>query len=61
MSTTKDARSGLCRSLYNGAVLVDDRRKDTQGEIAKMMRGTDGISGAGTLQSMHNRGKEYRD
>jgi hypothetical protein len=31
----KGARSGLCRSPYNGAVLVDDRRKDTQGEIAK--------------------------
>jgi hypothetical protein len=28
----KDARTGLCRSPYNGAVLVDDRRKDTQGE-----------------------------
>jgi hypothetical protein len=26
-----------------------------------MMRGTDDISGAGTLQSMHDRGEEYRD
>jgi hypothetical protein len=35
MSTMKGARSGLCRSPYNRAVLVDDHRKDTQGEIAK--------------------------
>jgi hypothetical protein len=27
------ARSGLCRSLYNGAMLVDDRHKDTQGRM----------------------------
>jgi hypothetical protein len=40
---------------------VDDRHKDTQGEITKRMRGIDGISSAGTLQSMHGRGKEYRD